>query len=142
MKGKIFSDKQGILFVKTELFGGFKDIEIHPRQIRQANEGDIVYFEEVKVSPMGKEVDPMNYAQNQSSCRWVAKISQTYDESNENDFLYGEIEKAIIEWNLDGGELPTHAKGDGMGFGFHSFVLLCRSLIYSSTRVFDSSCRV
>lgn len=39
-------------------------------------------------------------------------------------------------------ELPTHSKADGMGFGFHSFMLLCRSLIYSSTRVFDSSCRV
>ena len=37
------------------------------------------------------------------------------------------------------GELPTHARGDGMGFGFHSFSLLCRSLIYSSTRVIASS---
>lgn len=26
-------------------------------------------------------------------------------------------------------ELPTHAKGDGMGFGFHGLMLLYRSLI-------------
>jgi hypothetical protein len=102
MKGKIINNEEGVLIVKTEVTGGFKNFEIHPRQIKQANDGDIIDFEEVKINLMGREVDPMNYAQNQSDCRWVAKISQTYDESSEKDILYGEIEKAIIEWSVDG----------------------------------------
>jgi hypothetical protein len=37
-------------------------------------EGTEVNFEMLKINPMGRAVDPMDMTQNQSQCKWVAKL--------------------------------------------------------------------
>ena len=100
MKGKIKRNKAGVLVVEYIDLIGKHNIEINPKQIKKAKEGFVVDFEEIKINPLGRKVDPMNLSQNQSSCRWVANILQQYDE-NQDKKIYSEIETAIISWNLE-----------------------------------------
>jgi hypothetical protein len=101
MKGVIKRNKSAELIVQYKNVFETKELKINPRFKKKLKEGTIVDFEEIKINPMGRKVDPMNLAQNQSSCIWVADIIQVYEDKNENEEIYSEIEHILIHWQLN-----------------------------------------
>jgi len=101
MKGVIKRNKSAELIVNYENVFGKKEFKINPKFKKKLKEGTIVDFEEIKINSMGRKVDPMNLAQNQSSCIWVADIIQVYEDKKENEEIYSEIEHILIHWQLN-----------------------------------------
>jgi|688.fasta_scaffold912898_2 hypothetical protein len=101
MKGVIKRNKSAELIVQYKNIFETKELKINPRFKKKLKEGTIVDFEEIKINPMGRKVDPMNLAQNQSSCIWVADIIQVYEDKKENEEIYSEIEHILIHWQLN-----------------------------------------
>ncbi len=107
MKGIVKKNKDAELVVQYEKAFEKKELKINPKFKKKLEEGTEVNFEEIKINPMGRKVDPMNYKQNQSSCIWVADINQTYQHKEENGQIYSEIETILIRWQLN----PTKTAG-------------------------------
>jgi len=101
MKGIIKRNKAAELIVQYEKAFEKKELKINPKYKKKLKEDTMVDFEEIKINPMGRKVDPMNYAQNQSSCIWVADIKQAYQHKKENEQIYSEIEHILIHWQLN-----------------------------------------
>jgi hypothetical protein len=101
MKGVIKRNKSAELIVNYENVFVKKEFKINPKFKKKLKEGTIVDFEEIKINSMGRKVDPMNLAQNQSSCIWVADITQVYEDKKENEEIYSEIEHILIHWQLN-----------------------------------------
>jgi hypothetical protein len=101
MKGVIKKNEAAEFIVQYQSVSGKQELKINPRFKKELKEGIIVDFEEIKINPMGRKVDPMNYAQNQSSCIWVADITQVYEDTKENQQIYSEIENILIDWTIN-----------------------------------------
>lgn len=102
IKGVVKKDNDGKeLIVQYININQTKELKINPRNEKNLKEGLVVDFEEIKINPMGRKVDPMNLAQNQSSCIWVADIKQTYEDKDEYKEIYSEIENLLINWEIN-----------------------------------------
>ena len=124
MKGKILKTDDGWVieysdFVitggKKGVLGGYrrtkvtKEIPLHPDDVTLLDKfpqfnfiGDRVRFKQVKLNPLGREVEPLDLTQNQSGCVWYGKLIPEVEDKEEQkqhliDIMKGDEELGLYD---------------------------------------------
>jgi hypothetical protein len=123
MKGKILKTDDGwvieysdfvITGCKKGVLGGYrrtkvtKEIPLHPDDVTLLDKfpqfnfiGDRVRFKQVKLNPLGREVEPLDLTQNQSGCVWYGKlipeVEDEYQKSTQTTINIKLISDSILD---------------------------------------------